>query len=176
MLGYCFNTQETLKAAKSNIKVAQDRQKQQYDQKHCRPTKFSVGTKVLRKDFLRKKRRGRGMDYKWLCPYVITKDLSKGFFSLRSTESGKEVRRIHGAHLKQYVTPPNSPQNEPVSIDDQESSSESPNLSIDSPPLLPLPSDVDLSEDETLMICTMTKTVSLEGIIVKSSKFMDYPF
>lgn len=69
--------------------------------------------------------------------HVITKDLSKGFFSLRSTESGKEVRRIHGAHLKQYVTPPNSPQNEPVSIDDQESSSESPNLSIDSPPLFP---------------------------------------
>ena len=83
------------------------------------------------------------MDCKWLGPYVISKDLSKVFFSLRSTESGKEVQRIHGAHLKQYVTPPN-----PVSIDDQESSSESPNLSIDSPPLLPLPSDVDQSEDD----------------------------
>lgn len=79
--------------------------------------------------------------------YVITKDLTKGFFSL-STKSGKEVQRIHGAHLKQYVTPPNSLENVPVSIDDQESSSESPNLSIDSPPLLPLPSDVDQSEDD----------------------------
>lgn len=46
------------------------------------------------------------------------------------------------------VTPPNSPENVPVSIDDQESSSESPNLSIDTPPLLPLRSDVDQSEDD----------------------------
>lgn len=29
---------------------------------------------------------------------------------------------------------------------------------------------------KALMICTMTKTVSLEGIIVKSNKFMDYLF
>ena len=64
------------------------------------------------------------MDYKWLGPYEITKDLSKGFFSLKNIESGKEFKRIHGAHLKQYVTPPNSPDN--VSH---------------SPPPSPLPSD-----------------------------------
>ena len=29
---------------------------------------------------------------------------------------------------------------------------------------------------KALMICTMTKTASLEGIIVKSNKFMDYLF
>ncbi len=60
--------QESQQAAKSNIKVAQERQKRQYDQKHCKPPKFIVGVKVLRKDFLQKKRKGGGMDHKWLGP------------------------------------------------------------------------------------------------------------
>ena len=92
-------------SAKSNIKIAQDRQKQQYDQKHCRPPKFAVGMRVLKKDFTRKKRKGGGMNHKWLGPYIIIKDLTKGFFSLRSVENGKETKRIHGAHLKEYIVP-----------------------------------------------------------------------
>ena len=47
---------------------------------------------------------------------------------MKNIESGKEFERIHAAHLKQYVTPPNSPDN--VS---------------DSPPPSPL-----LSDDEQL--------------------------
>ena len=34
---------------------------------------------------------------------------AKVFFSLKSVESGKTIKRIHGAHLKVYRTPPNSP-------------------------------------------------------------------
>ena len=65
--------------------------------------------KVLKKDFTGKKWKGGGIDDRWLGPYIITKDLSKGFFSLNSLNTGKEIKRIHGAHLKLYRTPSNSP-------------------------------------------------------------------
>ena len=117
--------QEFQQAAKSNIKVAQERQKQQYDQKHCRPPKFVVGMKILKKDFLRKKRKGGGMDHKWLGPYVIVDDLSKGFFSLRCLDTGKKIQRIHGAHLKQYLTPHSSPEDSIVNDPTHEESDQS---------------------------------------------------
>ena len=82
---------------------------EQYDRKHSIPPKFGVGVKVLKKDFLRKKRKGGCMDHKWLGPYEVIKDICKGFFSLKSVESGKTIKRIHGAHLKVYRTPPKSP-------------------------------------------------------------------
>ena len=47
------------------------------------------------------------MDHRWLGPYVIVKDLSKGFFSLRNVETGKTIQRVHGAHLKIYFTSSN---------------------------------------------------------------------
>ena len=50
------------------------------------------------------------MDYKWLGPYEVMKDLGKGFFSLKDMENGKIVNRIHDAHLKVYV---NSPSHNP---------------------------------------------------------------
>ncbi len=64
---------------------------------------------MLKKDFTRKKRKGGGTDYRWLGPYMITKDLCKGFFSLKSLDNGKEIKRVHGAHLKVYITPPTPP-------------------------------------------------------------------
>ncbi len=96
--------QECLKAVKMNVKVAQERQKRQYDQKHSLSPKFNSGVKVLKKDFRRSRRKGGGMDHRWLGPYVIVKDLSKGFFSLRNVETGKMIQRVHGAHLKIYFT------------------------------------------------------------------------
>jgi hypothetical protein len=93
---------------KDNIKIAQEKQKEQYDQKHCKPPKFAVGTKVLKKDFLRKKRKGGGMENKWLGPYIILKDLGKGFYKLCEIASGKPIERIHGAHLNIYNSPQHS--------------------------------------------------------------------
>ena len=96
-----------LQDAKKNIKLSQDKQKEQYDRKHnTGQIQFTIGTPVLKKDFRRKKRKGGCMDPKWLGPYEIIKDLGKGFFALKCIESGDIVKRVHGAHLKVYQYPP----------------------------------------------------------------------
>lgn len=96
-----------LQDAKENIKLSQNKQKEQYDRKHnTGQLKFSVGTLVLKKDFLKKKRKGGCMDPKWLGPYKIIKDLGKGFFSLQCIETEDVVKSVHGAHLKIYLNPP----------------------------------------------------------------------
>ena len=51
------------------------------------------------------------MDNRWLGPYQIIKDLGKGFFSLHNLDTGKIIQRVHGAHLKIYNTPLNTPTN-----------------------------------------------------------------
>ena len=70
-----------LDKAKSNISAAQDKQKADYDRKHANPTVYKVGSKVLAKDFLRRKRKEGKLDYRWLGPYVIMKNLGKGMSS-----------------------------------------------------------------------------------------------
>lgn len=55
--------QAMFQSAKQNIKVAQEKQKLQFDQRHRHVSKFAVGMKVLKRDFFRKKRKGGGMDY-----------------------------------------------------------------------------------------------------------------
>ena len=58
---------------------------------------------MLKKDFVRKKRRGGKLDPKWVGPYIITAKHSKGFYSLRSNENPvKIIKRVSGAHLKVY--------------------------------------------------------------------------
>lgn len=65
-----------------------------------------MGAKVLRKDFLRKKRKGGKIDPQWLGPYTIAAELGKGFYSLSDLESGAIViQRVNSAHLKLYITP-----------------------------------------------------------------------
>ena len=112
---------------KGNILTAQKKQKQIYDQKHTIPSRFHVGhtcvitlymvksiccffaggAKVLKKDFLRKKRKGGKMDPQWLGPYVIATDLDKGFYALSDLNTGEIVtKRINAAHLKPYITLP----------------------------------------------------------------------
>lgn len=46
--------------------------------------------------------------YRWLDPYAVVKNLSKGFFSLRNVETGKMIQRVHGhysplANLQQHL-------------------------------------------------------------------------
>ena len=67
--------------------------------KRCCPLKYRVGDSVLKKGFCRK---GGCMDFKWLGQYDIIKDVGKGFYALKSQESGQLIECIHGAHLKMY--------------------------------------------------------------------------
>ena len=65
---------------------------------------FISGALVLKKDFRRKKRKGGKLDDRWLGPYMISKDLGKGFYSLSDEKevTVNIVERINGAHLKKY--------------------------------------------------------------------------
>lgn len=101
---------ELIEEAKLNIKEAQKKQKEAYDRKHARPEGFQVGLKVLKKDFCRKKRANGKLDVKYLGPYIITKVLGKGTYSLElANDSSQQVKKVNGAHLKPYVTPISSP-------------------------------------------------------------------
>ena len=98
--------------AKSNIAAAQKKQKEHYDRKHSKPGAYQAGTKVLMRDFTRKKRKGGKMDPKWRGPYSITKCLGKGLYMLKAVDKPHVVvSRVNGAHIKPYSTPPPSPTN-----------------------------------------------------------------
>ena len=68
---------------------AQKKQKEQYNKKHRKAVFYSIGTKVLIKDFRKKKRKGGKLDLMWIGPYLITKSLGKGFYELQSCGHGK---------------------------------------------------------------------------------------
>ena len=53
-----------LEKAKANISAAQEKQKADYDRKHANPTVYKVGSKVLAKDFLWRKRKEEKLDYR----------------------------------------------------------------------------------------------------------------
>eukprot|EP00731_Ephydatia_muelleri_P001348 Em0001g1348a len=74
--------QEILKDVKRNILAAQAKQKQHYDAKHTRAKLFDVGVQVLKKDFLRKKR--------------------KGGKPMSVANPSDCVKRVNGAHLKAF--------------------------------------------------------------------------
>ena len=70
--------QKQLEEAKTNIVAVQKKQK---ERKHHHPEVFSVGA-VVKKEFLRKKRKGGKLDAKWVGPYKIAKSLGKGLYRL----------------------------------------------------------------------------------------------
>lgn len=101
---------QLLEEAKANILKAQDRRKQDYDRRRADPAAYDIGSKVLKKDFLRKKCTGGKMDAKYLGPYIITKHLGKGLYSLQLVaDPTHTIQRVNGAHLKPYHTLPSSP-------------------------------------------------------------------
>ena len=114
---------QRLNEAKANIKVAQQKQKELYDRKHANPKVYQVGSKVLKKDFAHKKRKGGKMDAKFVGPFIITKSLGKGLYALQLVENpDRVIDRVNGVHLKPYLTPPPSPScelslNMPISPD-----------------------------------------------------------
>lgn len=73
---------------------------------HIHAGTYSVGAKMLIKDYERKKRKGGKMDYRWLGPYIIEKSLGKGLYALKTANnSGKVLDRVHGTRLKPYLSP-----------------------------------------------------------------------
>ena len=111
-----------LDKAKENIAAAQEKQRAHYNRKHANPTVYQVGSKVLVKDFLRKKRKEGKIDHRWLGPYVILKNLGKGmlvgilhynhlyyfehyYFAgiyLLQQQSTLNERRVNGSHIKPF--------------------------------------------------------------------------
>ena len=109
-----------IEEAKANIKAAQEKQREHYNRKHANPEAFLVGSKVLIKDFTRRKRQGGKMDFRWLGPYTIEKNLGKGAYLLQH-DAGKSSKRVNGAHMKPYFDPlddTNPPDDEPDLLDD----------------------------------------------------------
>ena len=103
-----------IEEAKANIETAQEKQCEHYNQKHANPEAFLVGSKVLVKDFTRRKRQGGKMDFRWLGPYTIEKNLGKGTYLLRC-DAGESSKLVNGAHMKPYFNPPdgsNQPPND----------------------------------------------------------------
>ena len=103
---YSKHTEERkklLEVVKANIVKAQVKQKEQYDRKHHKLEVFNIGSIVLKKDFLRKKRAHGKLDKKWVGPYKITNFLGRGIYSLELVEDpSKVVNRVNGVHLKPY--------------------------------------------------------------------------
>ena len=58
---------------------------------------------MLKKDFMRKKRRGGKLDTRYLGPYIISKMLGRGTYELTCAHGSKV--RATGAHLKRYFKP-----------------------------------------------------------------------
>ena len=76
---------------KTNIEIAQAKQKEYNDAKFGAASCFGVGSAaaVFMKDFTRKKRHGGKLDYRWLGPYTITKALGKGLYELKEHTGDK---------------------------------------------------------------------------------------
>ncbi len=98
-LYYSKHTEERkklLEVVKANIEKAQVKQKEQYDRKHHKLEVFNIGSIVLKKDFLRKKRAHGKLDQKWVCPYKITNFLGRELYSLELVEyPSKVVNRVN---------------------------------------------------------------------------------
>ena len=81
-----------------NIARAQERQKQQYDRKHNTNTTLKIGDKVLKENSKNKHRIGGKLDIRWTGPLIISEDLGKRMFRLK-TLAGKTLKQT----LKQTV-------------------------------------------------------------------------
>jgi hypothetical protein len=94
---------QSLQLAYQAIQKAQYKQKEVYDRKHGGGKAFIVGDIVLRKDTTRKKRAGGKLDFRFTGPYVITKSMGKGIYSLKSIDnSTEEIPKVSGALLKPF--------------------------------------------------------------------------
>ena len=78
--------------AAHNIARAQERQKQQYDRKHNTNTTLKIWDKVLQENSKKKHRMGGKLDIHWTGPFIISEDLGKRKFRLK-TLAGKTLKQ-----------------------------------------------------------------------------------
>ena len=79
---------QQLNEAKANIKIAKQKQKELYAWKHDNPKVYQVGSKVLKKDFARKIRKGG----KWMPNmWGLLSCLGKGLYALQLVENPDHV-------------------------------------------------------------------------------------
>ncbi len=93
------------KKALENIKVAQKKQKQYYDAKHCSGNKeFKVGSLVLVRNSKKLSRKGSKLEPNWTGPYKICEVCSKGTFKLchRDNKENKLASLYNISRLKLY--------------------------------------------------------------------------
>ena len=69
--------EEAFQKVESNIKSAQNKQKETYDRKHQQHPSIAVGCKVLLENTAQKQRKGGKLDSRWLGPYIVNRDLGK---------------------------------------------------------------------------------------------------
>ncbi len=92
-----------IRRSKETHSESQAMQKKQYDRRHHKPEIFKLGSIVLKKDLLQKKRAQGKLDTKWVGPYRIIKSLGRGLYGLQLVhDSSKVLSRVNGVHLKQY--------------------------------------------------------------------------
>ena len=97
------------KKALNNIQLAQERQKKNYDAKHCKDKeKYVVGTLVLLRNSKKLSRKGSKMEQNWLGPYRIIENVKKNTYRLCSRNDNKKVLRtlVNMSRLKIYHEDP----------------------------------------------------------------------
>lgn len=83
---------DNLQKARDNVEKAQDKMKLAHDRKHAKPSAFEVGEKVLKKDFVRKKRAGGKLDTHFTGSYEIIKKPCRGIYSLRGADPSEVIK------------------------------------------------------------------------------------
>ncbi len=83
---------EFRKQALQNIENAQERQKKQYDAKHCKDKqKYKIGALVLLKNSKKLSRKGSKLEPNWTGPYKILEVVGKGTYRLCSSTEPKKI-------------------------------------------------------------------------------------
>ena len=74
------------------------------------PEQYQIlGTLVLKKNFLHKKKKGTKLDKRFTGAYKITRILLSGVYLIESVEDPSKVVPVTGAHLKPYDSPEEAP-------------------------------------------------------------------
>ena len=74
-----------------NIAKAQDKQSRDYDLKHGAGSSLNVGSTVLKKNFLRKRKRGGCLEFRWDGPFEYPNRLERGYINYKSKTAQRSL-------------------------------------------------------------------------------------
>ena len=92
---------ELFQTVKSNIEIAQQKQRETYDRKHL-PEEISAGTEVLIENTAQKDRKGGKLDDAFNGPYIIHKSLGKGIYKVKNQKGAILQKKVNVKRLKVY--------------------------------------------------------------------------